>query len=169
MKRTLLLLAALLFNGAILHAGDTAGLTWKSMDQGLAEAKRTHKNIMVDVYTTWCKWCKKLDEDVYGNKEVAAYLSKQFVLVKLNGEGTATLTYKGETKSEQQFAGTLGVTGYPTIVFFDQQGEPINSIPGYVPAEKFLPIIHYIGGNYYKSMGWDEYQMKHVKKQAGTN
>ena len=63
-----------------------------------------------------------------------------------------------------QLARKFGVTGYPTIIFLDSQGEPINSLGGYVNAEKFLPIIKFIGDDFYKTMKWDEYLTKYGSK-----
>ena len=61
----LLVAAATMFAGA---PGDSAKgkaeLPWKPFTDGFAEAKKAEKKIMVDVYTTWCGWCKRLDADV---------------------------------------------------------------------------------------------------------
>lgn len=133
-------------------------LKWKKLDAGLAEARRSGKKVMVDVYTDWCGWCKKLDRDVYGNDDVARYLNKQYVVVKLNAESSEKVMYKGKSASEQELAASFGVSGYPTIFFIDSNGEFINSLGGYVGPEKFLPIIQYIGEDTYKKMTWEEYQ-----------
>ena len=33
-------------------------ITWYSMTDGFAKAKKENKMIVVDVYTDWCYWCK---------------------------------------------------------------------------------------------------------------
>ncbi len=161
MKRMMILVAALLLGSSLsMHAGDKPELPWQSMEKGMAKAKQSHKKVMVDVYTTWCKWCKKLDEDVYSNDKVADYLSHHYVVVKLNAESPNELTFQVKKTTERDLAGAFGVSGYPTILFFDSEGKPINSLGGYVSADKFLPIIKFIGEDYYKTMSWDDFQKK---------
>jgi len=32
--------------------------------------------VLVDVYTDWCGWCKRMDRDVYARSDVKDYLSR---------------------------------------------------------------------------------------------
>src|SRR3990172_10089448 len=61
-------------------------LEWTMFDQGLARAKAGRKKVIVDVYTDWCTWCKKMDSDTYADKSVRTALTANFVGVKLNAE-----------------------------------------------------------------------------------
>jgi thioredoxin-related protein len=137
-----------------------SSLSWKSFDEGILLAGQTNKKILVDVYTDWCSWCKKMDSDVYTDKEVIGALNASFVLVKLNAESDKTVNYKGKALTERQFAGTVGVTGYPSTLFFESSGKPITLLPGFVPAPKFLPILRYIGENHYQSVSFEDYLAK---------
>src|SRR5882672_4697950 len=66
-------------------------LPWLAFDAAAEQAKRENKHMIVDVYTTWCGWCKVMDRQNYGNAEVASYLSQNFVLAKVNGESSAEI------------------------------------------------------------------------------
>jgi len=159
-NRSVVLVVALIFWKGLAPpaiAGDRSGLQWLSFEQGAAEAKRTGKKILVDVYTNWCGWCKKMDADTYGNGAVASYLQAHFVLVKLNAESAAPLTYKGEKYSEQDFARALGVDGYPTTLFLKADGDPITKYPGYADASKFRDVASFIAEDHYLSKKFDEY------------
>ncbi len=137
---------------------------WRTLDQGLAEAKKSGKKILLDVFTDWCVWCKRLDQNVYSDPSVSSYMEKYFVPVKLNAESETKVHYKDSTYTSAAFAQGLGVTGYPTIYFLDASGEPIDRLGGYVEAAKFLPIIRFIGEDYFKKMSWEDFQ----KSPAGT-
>lgn len=152
--------AVLLLGSFSARGGEKIELKWKSFNAGFAEARKDSKKVMLDIYTDWCGWCKRLDKDTYSNDKVVEYLNKAYVVIKLNAESSAKITYKDSTYSEAGLAQSFGVTGYPSILFFDSHSEPINMIPGYVNAEKFLPIIKFLGDNHYKSMTWQEYQRK---------
>jgi len=143
---------------------DKAELPWKPFTDGFAEAKKGEKKIMVDVYTTWCGWCKRLDADTYSNPKVVAYMKDHYVSIKLNAESSTSVMYKDTSYSQIQIAQALGVKGYPTIAFFDSDGNLITKIPSYLPPERFLPIVKYIGEDYYKKMSWDEYEKQLVPK-----
>ena len=144
---------------------ETSPIVWNKYDDALKLAAKSKKPIMVDFYTDWCGWCKRLDKDTYGNEKVMEYLNQQYVVIKLNAESTSKVNYQDKSYTEASLAQAFGATGYPTIVFFDSKGEPINSLGGYLNAEKFLPVITYIGDDHYKSMTWEEFQNK-SKKQS---
>ena len=141
-----------------------AELSWKPFETGFAKANTEKKKVLLDVYTDWCGWCKRLDKDVYSDKRVVDYLTEHYYVVKLNAEDTASVTYKDKKSTKPQFAGAFGVKGYPTIIFFDSKGDPITSLPGYVDADKFLTIAKFIGEDYYKSMSWENYQKMNEPK-----
>lgn len=164
MKKTLTLIITLFLVSFIGHASDKIELKWKKYDVGLAEAKKAKKKIIVDVYTDWCKWCKKLDKEVYANDSIAAYLENQYILVKVNGESSTKIKYKEKQLSEMQLTQLFKVTGFPAIIFLDSTGEVIDRISGYVTPDRFLPIVKYIGEDHYKKITWEEFLDKYQLK-----
>ncbi len=158
---TLVVLAALLpLRGPLVGKEK---LHWRTFDEGIAEAQKTGKKVLIDVYTTWCVWCKRMDANTYTDDQVASYLSKHYVLVKLNAESSAPLIYKGKPYSEQDLARAFGVSGYPTTVFLKSNGDPITGMPGYAEAEKFRDVIAYIGEDHYLTQKFDDYLAKKGK------
>ncbi|MEP0821994.1 MAG: DUF255 domain-containing protein [Ignavibacterium sp.] len=135
-----------------------AGIQWVTFDEAVTLAARDNKKILVDVYTDWCGWCKKMDSEVYANETVAAILKASFIPVKLNAESSAPLTFQGQKLTSQQFAAAAGVNGYPTTLFLDNTAMPITVVPGFHPSERFVPILRYIGEDHYKSVSFQEYQ-----------
>ena len=138
-------------------AGDRTTLRWLSFDKGVMEAQQTGKKILVDVYTTWCGWCKKMDADTYNNGSVASYLQGHYVLVRINAESATQLKYRGQNYSEQDFARAFGVDGYPTTLFLKSNGDPITKFAGYADASQFRDIIAYIAEDHYLAKKFDEY------------
>jgi thioredoxin-related protein len=128
MRRKGLLLASALLGTLWLSAGVAGAgeIRWvKSLDQALQQAKRANKLVMVDFYTDWCTWCKRLDRDTYTNDRVVQ-LSTQFVSVKVNAE-----------KEGRSAAQRYGVNGFPTILFLTGGGEVAGKITGYRPPQPF--------------------------------
>ncbi len=143
----------------------TGPMVWKSFNEGMALARSSNKKALVDVYTDWCTWCKKMDADVYTDKEVVRLLNEHFIAVKLNAESTNPVSFKGNNYTEADFARQLGVTGYPTILFFDQNSNPITNLSGYTPPDQLSRVLDFVGKEYYKTSSFEEY----VKNQPSPS
>jgi thioredoxin-related protein len=142
-------------------AGEKGVLKWMSFNDGIALAKRTGKKVMIDVYTDWCGWCKKMDKDTYTDQAVAAYLNKKYVAIKLNAESSNTIKFQGKSYTEQELAGAFGITGYPSIIFLKDDGEPITVYPGYADAGRFCTVLSFIGENHYLTTKFEDYLASH--------
>lgn len=140
-------------------------LAWHSFDAGFAEAARQQKKLLVDVYTDWCTWCKKMDKEVYTDNRIVNLLNESFVVVKLNAESSKKLTYNGQEFTEREFAAALGVDGYPTTVFFLPDAKPLMRIPGFMEARKFATVLAYIGRDHYLNISYDDFLLKQGSTQ----
>ena len=107
-----------------------------------------------------------MDRDVYARADVSEYLNRHFVSVKLDAEGGQRLTYQGEARSARAIASGFRVSSYPTTIFLDASGEHLVNVPGYLPADRFLLLLRYIGdGDMEKGVKWEEYvQRQNAKK-----
>ena len=132
-------------------------LRWHQWDEGVAATQASGKYVLVDVYTDWCGWCKKMDRAVYGHPQVQQLLAASFVLIKLNAESTNLITNGMNQYTEQEWAKMLGVKGYPTIMVYDKQFQLISRFSGYREPEKFIRYLKYIRGKYYTQYSFQEY------------
>jgi thioredoxin-related protein len=159
MKHTLIaaLVFAAAFGAPMMHA-NPEGIEWKSITQALDAAPKQGKLIVLDVYTDWCGWCKRMDRDTYADSGVAQYLNSRFVASKMNPEKEGKLTYDGKEYSQGDFAQALNIHGYPATVFFNEKGEVLTVVPGYIGAKDFLPMLKYFGdGVYTKGIKYEDY------------
>jgi thioredoxin-related protein len=181
---TALLLAGFLAAAPATHADDPTPDTsntppdvdWLRFDEGIVAARESNKQIMVDVYTNWCHWCKKLDQYTYSDRQVREVLARSYVSVKLKGDSDRRLKVKGQPAVEDgktllQFVPTdtagiterdlsrtkLQVRGYPTILFLSPDGKVITSFASYVEAEAFHNLLNFIKDDLYEVMTYKEY------------
>jgi thioredoxin-related protein len=143
-------LAALLGLALAVPAGPAAAeVAWRGWEAGLREAQASKRPILVDVYTDWCGWCKRMDRDVYARADVRDYLARTFVAVKLDAEALNDVSYDGKTYTSRTLASHFRVTGYPTTLFLDPSGRHLVSVPGYVAGDRFLLMLRYIGDGHH--------------------
>lgn len=102
---------------------------WKTARSLAAEE---NKYLMVDAYTDWCGWCKVQDKETFHHPEVAAYMNKNFVSVKIDFERGIGI----------DLAMKYRVRAYPTLLFFTPEGELAGRIIGYESEiDKFLAQV----------------------------
>lgn len=98
-------------------------------DEALARARAEKRLLIVDVYTDWCGWCKKLDREVFADGRVGA-AAKDLIAVKVNAE-----------KGGEEIARRYRVRGYPTILFLDGEGNVVERVDGYVDADEMVKLV----------------------------
>jgi len=151
-------------------------LVWYRYDQGLQKAKAEKKPILVDFYTDWCGWCKKMDRDTYANQEVIKLLNDNFIAVKLNAESRNPLEITdkdGNKKTEAQIAREFRVSSFPITWFLRPNGEQIAQLPGYRGPTDFLFILtlvsDFVKEKAYEKMSINEYVKQKENSKAKKN
>jgi thioredoxin-related protein len=148
-------LSVLLFSGQVLYSQPF------SFDNALKTAKKEHKKVIVDIYTDWCRWCKKMDREVYSDAGIKKIIKENFVLVKLNAEGSEKHNYNGKSYTDEELAEYFQAVGYPTTVFLDSKGKVIrfdynktkmNNLPGYYETKDFRKVLEYIKDEKYNNI-----------------
>ena len=157
MKREFSIVLLLFLFVAETHAGEKEKFKWVRFNEGLAEAQKTGKKVMIDVYTDWCGWCKRMDKDTYADGTVSDYLNRRYVAIKLNAESSASLEFRGQSYTERELASAFGVSGYPSIIFLKSDGDPITVYPGYADATKFRTVLSYVAEDHYKTTSFENY------------
>ena len=136
-------------------------MTWQ---EAVELNKKEPKKIMVDVYTSWCGWCKVMDKETFTDEKIAEYLGKNFYCVKLDAEIKDTITIGTQKYIWQNGYNQAGVAllqgkmSFPTIVYLDEKFNMIQPVPGYQEAPQFHQVITFFGDNHYKKGNWDAYQ-----------
>lgn len=132
-------------------------LAWLAFDAATELAAKQRKHLVVDIYTTWCGWCKVMDRQTYGDPQVSAYLTENFVLAKVNGESSAKLHWKGKELTERQFAKEVGVSGYPATYFMKPDAELLGGVAGYIKSPDFMTYARYVSTRWYERGNVQEY------------
>ena len=85
----------------------------------VAEAKRTHRRVLLEVGGEWCSWCHRLDEFFAAHPELTALRDKNFVTVKIN--------FSEENENKEVLSRYAPIPGYPHIFVLDSDGKLVRS------------------------------------------
>jgi len=187
-KHILLLAVFCLFQGAVnaqntgkLNSGkttkaiaqSTADINWMSWEEAQAKMAEEPRKIFVDLYTSWCGWCKKMDASTFKDKSVVSYLNDNFYAVKFNAEQKEPIEYAGHTfqfvnsgrRGYHQLAHSMlnGRMGYPAFVTFNEKMERIMISPGYKKVDQMMDELAFAHDEAYESMSINEYKAERQK------
>ena len=145
MKNILKYLTVLSFiifiSGCSLHSKEKE-LNWHdNLESAVKIAQKEHRPILVDFTgSDWCKWCKKLNAEVFSQDDFVNYAKSNLVLVKIDfpehiKQTPATQYYN------RQLAQKFGVQGFPTIIIMDSSGKPL-AVTGYQKGGAVAYVQH---------------------------
>jgi len=84
-----------------------------------AEAKRTGKNVLVEVGGDWCSWCRIMHHFYRDHPELLALREKNFVTVQVN--------MSRQNENKKLLAKYPEIRGYPHIFILDADGKLLHS------------------------------------------
>ena len=145
-------------------------INWMSWEEAMKNYGKEKKKIIVSVHRKDCTWCKKMDMDTYGDPQIAKYINQNFYAVKFDADQIKEVkkgdkTYKTVRKSGNnvhEFTAylTMGQMSTPTTVFFDENLELLQPLPGYKKTDHFEIILTYFGGDHYLRIPWSRYKQE---------
>jgi len=130
---------ALIVLSLVLYAGVSAqGVNFQelTLSQAIAQAKNNQgqgpEMVFFYAYTTWCGPCRHMTNNVFPQQIAGDYFNARFVSIKVDME-------RGEGPD---LARRFGVTGFPTFLVFNSDGDEIARIIGGAnTADAFVAIV----------------------------
>jgi thiol:disulfide interchange protein len=101
-----------------------------TFDEAIAKAKKENKVIFVDAYAVWCGPCKIMAARTFTNAEVGNFHNSKFINLKIDME-------KGEGRTLSR---KWGITAYPTLLYFDGDGNMVHKTMGYHQPDQLLQV-----------------------------
>lgn len=130
---------------------------WLPMSDAIAAAKADSDIVLVHAYAVWCGWCRRLDHETYTDDAVQAFLADNYKVTRLDIESSQEVDFFGSTAPMRALAQAFEVTGTPTTLFFDADGNYLTKAPGYWPADQFLLVLRYVKEGFYGMMPFADY------------
>ncbi len=117
---------------------------------------RQDKHVMIFFHMTYCPYCKKMIKKTFKAKNISKQLKKYFTFIDINKSDAGTVYYKDFIGSKKDFAKSLDVHIYPTIIFLDNN-QIAHKVVGYRNKNKFVEILKYITTKSYRKMDFESF------------
>lgn len=139
-------------------------IVWLSVEQAEELQEVKPKKILLDLYTTWCGYCKIMDKKTYKNNSIVKEVNQHFYAIKFDAQSSQSVTYNQKTYTKQgsyhgyaiQYLGKRA--SFPSTIFIGEEKEFLTNVPGYWKPDQFKIILDYFSGNHFKKMSFDEYK-----------
>ncbi len=147
---------------------NSQGMKWTTFDK--IANKQGQKMVFIELYTSWCGWCRRMENVTFNDPTVSKYMNKNFHNIQFDAEIRKSINFLGKTYRFNSADGSRGrhslakalmqdseKQGYPTVAFLDENYNLIQAIPGYIVAKDFEVIMHYFGDKNYKTKTWTKF------------
>ncbi len=99
----------------------------KSFQEAQAEADKNDQLMLVEMYASWCGWCKKMAQEVFPSESFQR-ATADMILLQLNTE---------DGKEGTRISSELQVRSLPTLFLLTSDMMIVGMIAGYAPAPEF--------------------------------
>ncbi len=144
MRRVFILLGLIVTFGFTNSTNSDEHVKWQTWNDGFPSATATGKIALIDTYTDWCGWCKKMDKTTYADSAILAKIEANFIPIKFNPELAGLYNVGDTTISGRELLGALSKgksTGYPTTYFYVPVQNVMYQFPGYMDAAGFAKVL----------------------------
>ncbi len=127
------------YQQAIQNLANKEGIQFTDLnfEKALKQAAQEKKLIFMDCYTVWCNPCKKMNEQVFTQKEAGDYFNTHFISLKIDME----------KKEGLELGKKYEVEAYPTMFVLDSDGQVIGKLRGARDLKTFMKEIKKIVEN----------------------
>lgn len=91
-------------------------------------AREQGKPVMLFLGAFWCRYCQRMDEEAFSERENMALLNAYFVALRV------------ENATRPDIDARYNLNGWPTIAFFSEAGE-LFAASNYLPSEEFKELL----------------------------
>ncbi len=163
----LLVIMIATLGGLFLQASKPTAETvkWYTWQEAVNLCKTAPRPIMVDTYTGWCGYCRKMDQNTFPDASIVSYLNTNFYAVKFDAEQKDSFEFNNhmfkflpEYKTHELAVALLdGQLSYPTLVYLTGTFERIAISPGYKLPADLMPELEYVKTGAYSTMSMEQF------------
>lgn len=132
-------------------------INWLKYDEGLKQAKKDNKKLIVEFTAKWCGFCRKMRATTLKDQEIIDMLKQFYVTATIDGESRDSINVDGWLTNGRNLAKEYQIRGYPTYWFLTPEGDKIAPLVGYKSKDDFMNVLDYLKDDLYKTKEFSEF------------
>ena len=100
-------------------------LSWQ---QALGKARKENKMLFIEMFTTWCTYCRQMEQTVFPKAEVGSFYNQHFINVR----------YDAQKWDGVQIHKSYALPGFPAFLYLDPNGLLVLKTAGFQNKELFI-------------------------------
>ncbi len=149
--------------GAYYGAKQTEYPSWfkesfLNLRDDIAEAKSKNKRVMILFTQDNCPYCHALVDRNMAQRDIETYLRKHFDVIAINMWGDReVVSLDNQAMPEKQFAASLKVQYTPSMLFFDEAGQTVLRLDGFIQPNRFKTALEFVAQRKEKEISYRDY------------
>lgn len=128
------------------------------LKEDIREAEKSGKRVLLLFTQDNCPYCNQLVERNLAQRSIEESLKKHFDVIALNMWGDREVTgLDGKAYTEKTFAAAQKVQFTPTLMFFDEAGNVLLRLNGYVPPARMQAALDWVAGRHEKRQAFRDF------------
>ncbi|RZK12212.1 MAG: thioredoxin family protein [Flavobacterium sp.] len=108
------------------------------------------KPFVIFIHTSWCKYCKMMENSTFKNQEVIKQLNEKFYFISFDVEAKNDISFnnhlfkfkpKGNNSGIHELAESLSNQTYPTVTILNSDYTILTQIESFVNAKQLLNYL----------------------------
>jgi hypothetical protein len=101
--------------------------------EAFAAAARENRPILLDIGAVWCHWCHVMDGESYEDPEIAEFLNRHFICIKVDRDERPDV----DARYQRAVQAITGQGGWPLTAFLTPEGQVFYGGTYFPPDGKF--------------------------------
>jgi thioredoxin-related protein len=128
------------------------------LKEDIKEAQKTGKRVVLLFTQNGCPYCNLLVERNLSQRGIEDTLKTKFDVIAVNMWGDSEITgLDGKVYTEKTYSAALKIQFTPTLLFFDEAGNTILRLNGYVPPNRFQAALDWVAGKQEKQQAFRDF------------
>lgn len=138
------------------------------LKEDIEEARKGGKRVILMFTQDGCPYCAALVERNLSQREIEATMKKKFDVIAVNIWGDREVVgLDGKTYTEKSYSAAQKIQFTPSLFFFDETGNIVLRLNGYVPPARLQAALDWVGGRHEKEIAFRDFvAAREVPKQA---